>query len=72
MTFAGCEKGKDINMSLSENQKFAKALDALKTGKSQYAWDELEELITDSYSDEKLTEEEFEDLMRQLMEISCE
>lgn len=59
-------------MSLSESQRFAKALDALKTGKGQYEWDELEELITDSYSDERLTEEEFEDLMRQLMEISCE
>ena len=41
-------------------------------GKSQYSWDELEELITDQLEDEKISEQEFETLMRRLMDIDCE
>lgn len=59
-------------MGMSESQRYMKALEDLEKGRGQYEWDELEEMITDSYSDEKLTEEEFEDFMRKLMEISCE
>ena len=41
-------------------------------GKSQYSWDELEELITDRLEDEKISEQEIETLMRRLMDIDCE
>lgn len=36
---------------------------------SEYAWDELEELITDDYEEEKLSDDEFDNLMRCLMEM---
>ena len=39
---------------------------------SQYSWDELEELITDRLEDDKIDEQEFETLMRRLMDIDCE
>ena len=34
--------------------------------------DELEELITDRLEDDKIDEQEFETLMRRLMDIDCE
>lgn len=48
-------------------QKWDKELDLLEKGKSKYVWDELEELITDDFEEEKLTEEEFDKLMHRLM-----
>lgn len=50
-------------------QKWDKELDLLEKGKSRYVWDELEELITDDFEEEKLTEEEFDRLMQRLMEM---
>lgn len=50
-------------------EAYQKELAALKFGKSQYEWDELEELITDDFEDEKLTMEEFDSLMQELMDI---
>lgn len=50
-------------------KKYQKELEALQLGQSQYEWDELEELITDDFEEEKLTSEEFDDLMGQLMEM---
>ena len=55
-----------------EYKKWDRVLDALENGKSKYVWDELEELITDSFEDERLTGEEFDTLMRRLMDIDCE
>lgn len=49
--------------------EFEKEIDKLARGCSEYEWDELEELITDSCSDEKITEEDFDNLMRKLNEI---
>lgn len=46
-------------------------LAAFGQGRSKYVWDELEELITDDFEEEKLTSEEFDELMRQLMELDC-
>lgn len=51
---------------------YRKELEALEQGKSQYEWDELEELITDDFEEEKLTSEEFDELMEQLMDIEAE
>ncbi|MCI8769910.1 MAG: hypothetical protein HFH73_01990 [Lachnospiraceae bacterium] len=50
-------------------EKYQRELAALKLGKSQYEWDELEELITDDFEEDKLSMEEFDSLMRDLMEM---
>lgn len=57
---------------MSEYQNWARELDCLEKGKSRYSWDEIEELITDRLEDERITEQEFENLMRRLMDIDCE
>lgn len=57
---------------MSKAETWSKELDRLEQGKSSYVWDEIEELITDDYSDERITEEEFETLMRRLMDIDCD
>ena len=59
-------------MYMSEYQNWDKELDRLEAGESQYSWDELEELITDRLEDDKIDEQEFETLMRRLMDIDCE
>ncbi|MCH5268167.1 MAG: hypothetical protein J1E62_07465 [Lachnospiraceae bacterium] len=53
-------------------RKWDKELDKYSKGISQYEWDELEELITDAYEDEKLSDEQFDTLMRRLMDLDCE
>lgn len=57
---------------MSEFKRFQKELEALKNGKSKYVWDELEELITDAFEEEKLSSEQFDELMKTLMELDCE
>lgn len=57
---------------MNEYQKWKKEVNNLSEGKSSYVWDELEELITDAYEEEKLTSGEFDELMEQLMEMDCE
>lgn len=57
---------------MSEYQNWDKELDRLEAGESQYSWDEFEELITDRLEDDKIDEQEFETLMRRLMDIDCE
>lgn len=57
---------------MSKADAWSKELDRLEQGRSSYVWDEIEELITDDYSDERITEEEFESLMRRLMDIDCD
>lgn len=57
---------------MTEYQNWDKELDRLEAGESQYSWDELEELITDRLEDDKIDEQEFETLMRRLMDIDCE
>ena len=57
---------------MSEYQNWDKELDRLEAGESQYSWDELEELITDRLEDDKIDEQEFETLMRRMMDIDCE
>ena len=53
-------------------EKYQKELDAFDEQKSQYEWDELEELITDDFEEEKLSVKEYDDLMRRLMERDFE
>lgn len=57
---------------MSKADAWSKELDRLEQGRSSYVWDEIEELITDDYSDERITEAEFEILMRRLMDIDCD
>ena len=44
----------------------------VKAKKGKYVWDELEELITDAFEEEKISSEEFDLLMKRLMDIDCE
>ena len=57
-------KGKSTRYSLWD-----KELDKYSQKKSKYEWDELEELITDEFEDEKITSKEFDELMAKLMEL---
>lgn len=52
--------------------KWKKELKKYQDGKSKYKWDELEELITDEFEDELLTSDEFDDIMKELMNLNCE
>lgn len=53
-------------------EKYQRELDGLEQGKGKFTWDELEELITEDFEEEKLSSQEFDDLMRRLMDIDCE
>lgn len=57
------DKGKSASF-ISWNKEIEKLADK----KSKYEWDELEELITDAFEDEKITSDEFDELMEKLME----
>ena len=57
---------------MSEIKQFQKELDDLVAKKGKYVWDELEELITDAFEEEKISSEEFDLLMKRLMDIDCE
>jgi hypothetical protein len=52
-------------------EKYQKELDDLERGWGNYVWDELEELITEDFEEEKLSSQEFDDLMHRLMDIDC-
>ena len=52
--------------------KWKKELKKFKEGKSKYKWDEIEELITDEFEDELITSDEFDSLMKELMELDCD
>ncbi len=56
---------------MGQFESYKKELKALENGKGKYVWDELEELITDDFEEGKLTSEEFDLLMRQLMDMDC-
>ncbi|MCI8337429.1 MAG: hypothetical protein HFH62_01940 [Lachnospiraceae bacterium] len=51
--------------------KYQRELDFLERGKGKFAWDELEELITEEFEEDRLSSQEFDDLMRRLMDIEC-
>lgn len=57
---------------MSEIKQFQKELDDLEAKKGKFVWDELEELITDAFEEEKISSEEFDLLMKRLMDIDCE
>ena len=50
---------------------YQRELDGLEQGKCRFAWDELEELMTESFQEEEISSEEYDTLMRRLMEIDC-
>lgn len=54
---------------MKQFERYQKELLALEQGKCSYEWDELEEMITEDFEEEKLTSEEFDGLMKQLMEL---
>lgn len=51
--------------------KWKKELKLFENGKSNYAWDEIEELVTDEFEDGKLTSDEFDCIMEILMGLDC-
>lgn len=53
-------------------QKYQKEIQKFLQGKSEYTWDELEELFSEAFDDEKLTSDEYDDLMEKLMAADCE
>ena len=53
-------------------KKWDKEVNKQQEGTGKYEWDELEELITDAYEEEELTDEQFDMLMQKLMGIECE
>ena len=50
-------------------EKYEREMKKLAQGICEYQWDELEELITDELEEENLSQEEFDALMRELMDI---
>lgn len=54
---------------MTKADKWRKEIGLLKEGKSRYEWDEIEELVTDDFEEEKLSSDEFDSLMSILMEI---
>lgn len=57
---------------MTRAEELEKELDKLEQGKSSYVWDEWEEIITDDYEEERISPEEFDELMHRLMDIDCE
>ena len=55
---------------MTRSDEWVRELKKFEEGKSKYEWDELEELITDEYEDEKITSDEFDELMEFLMELN--
>lgn len=49
--------------------QITKYLEDLERGECELVWDELEEIIEDYSYDGKLTQEQYENAMRRLMEI---
>ena len=56
---------------MERTEYWKKELEKLEEGKSEFVWDEIEELITDEFDDGKLSSEEFDELMAILMDIEC-
>lgn len=50
-------------------EKWDRQISLLEQGTCEYEWDELEELITDSFEEEEISSDEFDELMTKLMEI---
>lgn len=50
-------------------EQITKYLEELERGTGEYVWDELEEIIEDYSYDGKLTQEQYENAMRRLMDI---
>lgn len=63
---------KDMRDDMTKAEELAKELDKLEQGRSKYVWDEWEEIITDQFEDEAITNEEYDALMKRLMDIDCE
>ena len=57
---------------MSRAKELERELERLEQGKCKYVWDELEEIITDDFEEERISSEEFDQLMNHLMEIDCE
>lgn len=50
-------------------EQITKYLEELERGTGEYVWDELEEIIEDYSYDGKITQEQYENAMRRLMDI---
>lgn len=58
-------------MAESARKRWEKELNLFASGKSGYVWDELEELLTDAFAEEVLSNEEYDQLMERLMDLDC-
>ncbi len=56
---------------MNSADRWRKELKLFEKGKSKYAWDEIEELVTDEFDDGKLTSDEFDSIMAVLMSLDC-
>ena len=54
-----------------QGKELKKQVEAYAKHSCKYTWDELEELITNAFDEEKITSEEFDNLMERLMEIDA-
>lgn len=57
---------------MEKYEEYVRELEKLKEAKSAYAWDELEEIITDDFEEGNLTSQQFDELMKTLMDLDCE
>ncbi len=58
--------------TVSDHKKWDREIGFLEEKRGRYSWDEMEELLTDSLYDGRISEEEYEVLMRRLMDIDPE
>lgn len=56
---------------MSGFKKWERELELFKEGKSEYEWDEAEELIMNEFDDGNITSDEFDELMHTLMDLDC-
>ncbi|MEE3392193.1 MAG: hypothetical protein VZR00_00735 [Lachnospiraceae bacterium] len=47
-------------------QDLSEMIEALSEGKGEYEWDEIEEIITDCFDDDRISSDEFDELMEKL------
>lgn len=46
-------------------------VEAYGKGRCRYTWDELEEIITGAFDDDKITSDDFDEIMEKLMAIDA-
>lgn len=52
-------------------RELLKQVEAYEKGRCRYTWDELEEIITNAFDDDKITSDDFDEIMEKLMAIDA-